>query len=76
MDNLEYLGEIELPKKQIKSQIMINVIEGRDYYKSHIDTYVEVEVPLCFRGKTTTGKASTSPSYFKVSTNYQISDLF
>ncbi|XP_027839231.2 uncharacterized protein LOC114121205 [Aphis gossypii] len=65
MDNLDYLGEIELPKKQIKSQIMINVIEGRDYYKSHIDTYVVVEVPLCFRGKTATGKASTSPSYFK-----------
>lgn len=76
MDNLDYLGEIELPKKQIKSQIMINVIEGRDYYKSHIDTYVVVEVPLCFRGKTATGKASTSPSYFKVPTNYQISDFF
>lgn len=66
MDDLEHLGEIELPPKPIKSQIMINVIEGRDYYKSHIDTYVEVEVPLYFRGKTATRKTSTSPSYFKV----------
>ncbi|XP_060860868.1 fer-1-like protein 6 [Metopolophium dirhodum] len=65
MDNFDCLGEIELPTKQINSQIMINVIEGRDYYKSHIDTYVIVEVPLYFRDKTATSKPSASPSYFK-----------
>lgn len=70
MDNLDYLGEIELPPKQINSQIMINIIEGRDYYKSHIDTYVIVEVPLYFRDKTATSKPSTSPSYFKVITYF------
>lgn len=66
MDNLNYLGEIELPTKQMNSQIMINVIEGKDYYKSHIDTYVVVEVPLYFRDKTVTSKPSASPSYLKV----------
>jgi len=70
MDNFDCLGEIELPTKQINSQIMINVIEGRDYYKSHIDTYVVVEVPLYFRDKTATSKPSASPSYFKVIINY------
>jgi len=66
MDNLDYLGEIELPPKQINNQIMINIIEGKDYYKSHVDTYVTVEVPSYFRDKTATSKPSTSPSYFKV----------
>jgi len=70
MDNLDYLGEIELSPKKINSQIMINVIEGKDYYKSHIDTYVIVEVPFYFRDKTATSKPSTSPSYFKVITYF------
>lgn len=70
MNNFDCLGETELPTKKINSQIMVNVIEGRDYYKSHINTYVVVEVPLYFRDKTAISKPSASPSYFKVIINY------
>lgn len=66
MNDLEYLGEIEIPKEKIKVQIMINIIEGRHYYKSNVDTYVELEIPPSFSKKTDTRKSSTSPSYFKV----------
>lgn len=67
MDNLD---EIDLPVENIKSQIMVNVIEGRHYNKSNVDTYVVVEVPPYFLDKTATVKTSTSPSYFKVIFNY------
>lgn len=67
MDNLNYVGEIETPSEKIKSQLMINIIEGRHYYKSNLDTYVVVEIPSYFIGKTMVRKTSTSPSYFKVS---------
>ncbi|VVC37905.1 FerIin domain,C2 domain [Cinara cedri] len=65
MDNLDYLGEIEMQVEKIKSQIMINIIEGRHYSKSNLDTYVVVEIPSYFTGKTIVRKTSTSPSYFK-----------
>lgn len=70
MDDLEYLGEIEVPPEKIKSQLMINVIEGRHYYKSNIDTYAVVEIPSYFKSKTATRKSTTSPSYFKVTLDY------
>jgi len=63
---LEHLGEIDKPTEKIKSQIMVNIIEGRNYYKSNVDTYVTVEIPSYFLSRTPTKKTSTSPSYFNV----------
>lgn len=66
MDNFEYLGLSDIPTTNIKSQIMINIVEGRHYYKGNVDTYVTVEIPSYFISKTATRKTSTAPSYFKV----------
>lgn len=68
--NHHYFGEIKTPNEYIKSQIMINILEGRHYFKSNVDTFVVVEVPLYFLGKTATRKTSASPSYFKVKFNH------
>lgn len=72
---LEYLGEISKPTEKIKSQIMVNIIEGRNYYKNNVDTYVVVEVPSYFHSKTSTRKTSTSPSYFNVTLNYKNNNI-
>lgn len=69
MNKLDYLGEVEVPAEKIKSQIMINIIDGRHYSKSNLDTYVVVQIPSYFIGKTTIRKSSTAPSYFKVPHN-------
>lgn len=66
MENHDYMGQIEVDPKKIKSQIMVNVIEGRHYYKSNVNTYVIVEIPPYFFGRTATRKNTPSPSYFKV----------
>jgi len=73
MHALEYLGEIDKPQEKIKSQIMVNIIEGRDYYKSNVDTYVTVEIPPYFLNRTPTKKTSTSPSYFNVTASVTFS---
>lgn len=70
MDNYDYIGEIEVAPKKIKSQIMVNIIEGTHYYKSNVNTYVIVEIPSYFFGRTVTRKNTPSPSYFKVIINY------
>lgn len=69
MDNYNYIGEIKVTPKKIKSQIMVKIIEGRHYYKSNVNTYVTVEIPPYFFGRTATRKNTTSPSYFKVITH-------
>lgn len=69
MDDFDYLGIIVSPIRKIKSKILINIIEGKDYYKNNVDTYVQVEIPPYFRDETKTIKSSTSPSYFKVFNN-------
>lgn len=66
MNNLDYLGEIEVPSENIKCQIMINIMEGKQYYKSNVNTYVVIEIPSYFRKKTAIRKTTTTPSYFKV----------
>lgn len=70
MENVDYLGETMEPTEKIKSQITINIIEGKQYYKHNVNTYVVVEIPPYFHGKTETRKMTTSPSYFKVFFNY------
>jgi len=74
---LEHLGEIDKPMEKIKSQVMVNIIEGRNYYKNNVDTYVTVEIPSYFLSKTPTKKTSTSPSYFNVTLcNYILTDVY
>lgn len=72
MNNLDYLGEIEAPSEKIKCQIMINIMEGKEFYKSNVNTYVVVEIPSYFCKKTAIRKTTTTPSYFKVIINCNI----
>lgn len=66
MNSYDLLGEIVSPVQKVKSQFMINIIEGRQYYKNNVNTYVKIKIPFYFQGKTKTIKATNSPSYFKV----------
>lgn len=66
MDDLDCLGKIPIPIENVNSQILINIIEGKDYYKNNVNTYVRVEIPPHFNDKTKTRKKTRSPSYFKV----------